>query len=95
VLYLTLDEHFWKNIKEHFVECYLTLGDDLHRIYKCLLSSVAYYSNFNINLLSSMQIWHISAYIKPGVQLIILGRIIGSLFSIFGKNWKLIIGCLN
>jgi hypothetical protein len=29
---------FFKNIKEHFAECYLTLGDDLHRIYKCLLS---------------------------------------------------------
>jgi hypothetical protein len=77
---------FLKNITEHFVECYLTLGDDLHRIYKCLLSSLAYYSNFYKNLLSSMQIWHILAYFKPGFQLVILGRITGSLFLIFGKN---------
>jgi hypothetical protein len=75
-----------KNITEHFVECYLTLGDDLHRIYKCLLSSLVYYSNFYKNLLSSMQIWHILAYFKPGVQLVILGRITGSLFLIFGEN---------
>jgi hypothetical protein len=67
----------------------------LHRIYKCLLSYLAYYSNFNKNLLSSMQIWHISTYFKLGVQLIILGRITGSLFLSTGKNWKLIIGCLN
>jgi hypothetical protein len=32
-----------------------------------------------------MHIWHISAYFKPGVQLIILGRITGSFFSFWQK----------
>jgi hypothetical protein len=32
-----------------------------------------------------MQIWHISAYFKKVVQLIILGRVIGSLFFILEK----------
>jgi hypothetical protein len=35
------------------------------------------------------------AYFKPGFQLVILGRITGSLLLIFGKNWKLVVGCLN
>jgi hypothetical protein len=35
-----------------------------------------------------MQIWHISAYFKPGVQLVILGRITGSLFLNFWQKLK-------
>jgi hypothetical protein len=35
-----------------------------------------------------MQIWHILAYFKPGVQLVILGRITGSLFFNFWQKLK-------
>jgi hypothetical protein len=64
----------------------LTLNKDLRRVYKRLLSYLALYSNFNKTLLSSMQIWHISAYFKQGVQQIILGRVTGSLIFHFGQN---------